>query len=463
MERFGATHTHTCTHAQHHGFIRCSPLTRPSFRSSVSTLFSLQSTLFKQIRKNYGSPPDEYERKKHHIIVIQNVVRSIKSLIYHSERLLQRLPFSALSNNTKAATTTINPKLAESRAFIESVNLYKLFEGTSEQLDTSSTGPSLTSAAMTAAGVPVVKLNPSGKFIPQVLTVGSDGRHAREIFQELLTHCFLLWNDPGLKCTFENRAHFDFHQLFDSDSYFLHKLATGALLQDGYVPSDEDLIRVRIRTTAINSIDFRMKVDENDRDSDAVPMRMLDVAGQRSERKKWSGNNCTAVCVSISCVCLTSLLFVWFVCCSSLFRIPYFQDATAVIFVAAISEYDQVLCEDGITNRLMESIHLFTEIMNSSWFMNTPIVLFLNKCDLFAEKIKRVPLNILFPKYSGSTSYQTACEFLCREFVKRRSNPNKVIHIHVVSAIQIDLIKTAMDSVKTMLIESSLEMAGLMQ
>jgi hypothetical protein len=86
-----------------------------------------------------------------------------------------------------------------------------------------------------------------------------------------------------------------------------------------------------------------------------------------------------------------------------------------------------------------------------------------SQCDLFAEKIKRVPLNVLFPKYSGSSSYQTACEFLCREFVKRRTNPNKVIHIHVVSAIQIDLIKTAMDSVKTMLIESSLEMAGLMQ
>ena len=147
----------------------------------------------------------------------------------------------------------------------------------------------------------------------------------------------------------------------------------------------------------------------------------------------------------------------------SLLSVPYFQDATAVIFVAGISEYDQVLAEDGTTNRLMEAIHLFTEIMNSEWFVRTPLVLFLNKCDLFAEKIRRVPLNILFPKYSGSSNYVSACEFLCREFVKRRANPNKVIHIHVVSAIQIDLIKTAMDSVKTMIIEQSLGMAGLMQ
>ena len=100
--------------------------------------------------------------------------------------------------------------------------------------------------------------------------------------------------------------------------------------------------------------------------------------------------------------------------------------------------------------------------MNSPWFATTPLVLFLNKCDLFADKLRRVPLNVLYPKYSGSNSYQSACEFLCREFVKRRANSNKVIHIHVVSAIQVDLIKTAMDSVKTMIIEQSLQQAGLL-
>jgi len=216
-------------------------------------------------------------------------------------------------------------------------------------------------------------------------------------------------------------------ELFDSDAYFLHKLSTGALLHPEYVPSEEDLIRVRIRTTAINSMDFTMRANGNS--GERIPMRMLDVAGQRSERKKW---------------------------------IPYFTDATAVIFVAALSEYDQVLAEDGRTNRLLESVHLFTEIMNSHWFAHTPLVLFLNKCDLFAEKLRRVPLNVLFPKYSGSTDYASACAFLCREFVKRRADANKVIHIHVVSAIQVDLIKTAMDSVKTMLIEQSLQQAGLL-
>src|SRR5688500_17547528 len=103
--------------------------------------------------------------------------------------------------------------------------------------------------------------------------------------------------------------------------------------------------------------------------------KLLDVAGQRSERKKW---------------------------------IPYFADATGVIFVAAISEYDQVIADDGKSNRLLECIHLFTEIMNNPYFAATPIVLFLNKCDLFRDKIKRIPLNVCFPKYRGEQSYEVS-------------------------------------------------------
>ena len=51
---------------------------------------------------------------------------------------------------------------------------------------------------------------------------------------------------------------------------------------------------------------------------------MYDVGGQRNERKKW-----------IHC----------------------FEGVTAVIFVAAISEYDQKLFEDASTNRMVGLLH----------------------------------------------------------------------------------------------------------
>ena len=61
----------------------------------------------------------------------------------------------------------------------------------------------------------------------------------------------------------------------------------------------------------------------------------IDVGGQRSERKKW-----------IHC----------------------FSDLKLLIFLTAVSEYDQVLAEDQNTNRMTESLGLFKLLMDYQWF-----------------------------------------------------------------------------------------------
>ena len=78
-----------------------------------------------------------------------------------------------------------------------------------------------------------------------------------------------------------------------------------------------------------------------------------------------------------------------------------FQDVTAVLFFVALSEYDLTLYEDEDTNRIHESLKLFDEICNSKWFANIPIILFLNKSDLFEEKIRKVNIDVAFPDYKG--------------------------------------------------------------
>ena len=98
---------------------------------------------------------------------------------------------------------------------------------------------------------------------------------------------------------------------------------------------------------------------------------MFDVGGQRSERKKW-----------IHC----------------------FEGVTAIIFCVALSGYDLVLAEDEEMNRMMESMKLFDSICNNKWFVDTSIILFLNKKDLFAEKIRMSPLSVCFPEYKGMKS-----------------------------------------------------------
>ena len=77
-------------------------------------------------------------------------------------------------------------------------------------------------------------------------------------------------------------------------------------------------------------------------------------------------------------------------------------DGISVLTVYDFSTgYDLVLAEDEEMNRMTESMKLFDSICNSNWFIETAIILFLNKKDLFEEKIKKSPLTICFPEYKG--------------------------------------------------------------
>ena len=110
---------------------------------------------------------------------------------------------------------------------------------------------------------------------------------------------------------------------------------------------------------------------------------IFDVGGQRNERKKW-----------IHC----------------------FDNVTAVIFVASLSSYDESLLEDDSVIVMHETLSLFEEICNSRWFESTSFILFLNKRDLFEEKIAVKPLADCFPEYDGSSDFDESYAFIKREF-----------------------------------------------
>mgnify|MGYP000157667534 CR=1 FL=1 len=50
----------------------------------------------------------------------------------------------------------------------------------------------------------------------------------------------------------------------------------------------------------------------------------------------------------------------------------------------------QVLFEDGQTNRMHEALKLFADTVKLHTFVRTEFILFLNKRDLFADKIRKV-------------------------------------------------------------------------
>lgn len=71
-----------------------------------------------------------------------------------------------------------------------------------------------------------------------------------------------------------------------------------------------------------------------------------------------------------------------------------FEDVTAVVFCAALSDYDQTwsLANGPPQNKMLVSRDLFESLVQHSCFKNTTFVLILNKYDLFEDKISKVPL-----------------------------------------------------------------------
>jgi len=239
-------------------------------------------------------------------------------------------------------------------------------------------------------------------------------KEGEDLSEEAGTHIAVVWADAAIQQTYAQRARF---QLTDSASYYFDKIEE--VCRPGYIPSEQDVLRSRVPTTGIVENDFVIE---------GSLFRIFDVGGQRSERKKW-----------IHC----------------------FENVTAVLYVAAISEYDQVLYEDDTTNRLHESLTLFAEICDSPWFQDTSLILFLNKRDLFAEKIKTVPLTNLFPEYRGKT-YQDAADFVRRLFEAKNTSPDKQIYTHLTCACDTGNIQAVFNAVKDIVIKRGLSRAGLM-
>ncbi|KAL3209092.1 hypothetical protein MRX96_038382 [Rhipicephalus microplus] len=200
------------------------------------------------------------------------------------------------------------------------------------------------------------------------------------------------------------------------------------LCSEKYMPTPRDVLRARVRTNGI--IETHFKIDD-------IVFRMFDVGGQRSERRKW-----------IQC----------------------FDDVKAVLYVVALSGYDMTLQEDpnrvamfkrllyidtvfigsiafatlllivvpnqsanqaitSFQNRLHESLKLFSSICNNMFFTDTSMILFLNKLDLFREKILYSDRHLRYylPDYKGADyDVDSGALFIQHKFQSRNRDPNKV-------------------------------------
>ncbi|KAF7817345.1 guanine nucleotide-binding protein alpha-1 subunit isoform X1 [Senna tora] len=268
-------------------------------------------------------------------------------------------------------------------------------------------------------------------------------RLTKELAQEIET----LWNDAAIQETYVRGNEL---QVPDCANYFMENLQR--LSDANYVPTKEDVLYARVRTTGVVEIQFS-PVGENKKSGEVY--RLFDVGGQRNERRKW---------------------------------IHLFEGVTAVIFCAAISEYgepkvltshmpsryDQTLFEDENKNRMMETKELFEWVLKQPCFEKTSFMLFLNKFDIFEKKILKVPLNACewFKDYqpvsSGKQEIEHAYEFVKKKFEElyfQSTAPDRVdrvFKIYRTTALDQKLVKKTFKLVDESLRRRNLFEAGLL-
>ncbi|XP_027023261.1 guanine nucleotide-binding protein subunit alpha-14 [Tachysurus fulvidraco] len=220
-----------------------------------------------------------------------------------------------------------------------------------------------------------------------------------------------LWKDPGIAECYDRRREY---QLTDSAKYYLSDL--DRIADPAYLPTEQDILRVRVPTTGIIEYPF---------DLENVIFRMVDVGGQRSERRKW-----------IHC----------------------FENVTSIIFLVALSEYDQVLVECDNENRMEESKALFKTIITYPWFQQSSVILFLNKTDILKEKIAYSHLATYFPEFTGPQGDPKAAqEFILKMYQEQNPDKEKTVYSHFTCATDTENIRLIFAAVKDTILRSNLK------
>ncbi|TGO17215.1 hypothetical protein BTUL_0019g00040 [Botrytis tulipae] len=249
------------------------------------------------------------------------------------------------------------------------------------------------------------------QYLP-IITEEKDLRPCEPIPLEYLKAFKDMWADAGIQKTVERGNEFALH---DNLGYFFEDL--DRLFSKEFVPTDQDVLRARLRTTGITETHF---------DLGSLQYRMFDVGGQRSERKKW-----------IHC----------------------FENVNALLFLVAISGYDQCLAEDKDGNQMQEALMLWESIANSHWFKHSALILFLNKIDLFKAKIGHSPITKFgFSDFQGdTTSSQQTSKYFMDKFIALNRSPGREVYGHFTNATDTDLLKVTMSSVQDMIIQRNLQ------
>jgi len=181
-----------------------------------------------------------------------------------------------------------------------------------------------------------------------------------------------LWNDPNIQEAF---SHKDETAVPDHMEYFYEKI--DELSDPDYSPTDEDVLRARIRSIGVEKITFNLE---------GALTSIFDVGGQKNERSKWE---------------------------------RVMSEVAGVIFCVSFAEFDKPMFEDPSTLRIFDALEIFKDITHRKQFLNAPFFFLANKIDVFEKKVRETEsFGRVFPDYTGDVHNPDECaNFLIDKFI----------------------------------------------
>jgi len=211
-----------------------------------------------------------------------------------------------------------------------------------------------------------------------------------------------LWSDEGIKKAYLRNNEFQF---IENAKYLFDNM--DRISADDYKPTAFDMLCTRTKTTGV--VEKLIKVD------DKMNIKLVDVGGQRNERRKW---------------------------------FSLFDQCTLVIFLCAASDYNKLLYEDDETNRMIENLNLFKETVNNRWFKNKPFVVLYNKMDVFKEKIQSGQnITEALPEYEGPLETEACIAYIKQKYAEQRET-KAPIYAYETMATDTEMTKQVFEEVK---------------
>jgi len=254
----------------------------------------------------------------------------------------------------------------------------------------------------------------NAKFFKDVMNIEGP------ISDEVIQFARELWTDDVIVQVWEKRDSLPNFTIINFD-YLLKNI--DRLAQQDAIATNDDIVRCRQRTTGLSEVEFAFGKHY---------FHLFDVGGQKPERRKWD-------------------------------VIANTHKPTAVLFFTSLVDFDIPLMSEEGKSRMDESLEVWDDVLKKEEFENTTIILFLNKSDLFEDKIERVKLSDTFKDYKG-TDHQSALDFIKQLFLNKSQDTKhrmESLHVHNTCAIDTNVMQVVFESVTEEIFKQRLALAGL--